>query len=121
MHGGSLTTIGPARVRTHADERWYLARRAGLPAPLARRRRREHEAGDLSDEDHDVLVARDSARLAEVEAELCRAGARTDASEPAGGLRQPQAESPKPTAHPAPCGDVRSASSRACLLIGLAS
>ena len=35
---------------------------------------REHDAGDLSEADYDVLVARDRSRLAEVEAELAALG-----------------------------------------------
>ena len=56
------------------DERWYLnderefLRRSLDDAAL------EHEAGDLSDEDYSVLAARDSTRLAAVEAELALLG-----------------------------------------------
>ena len=58
------------RARSSRDERWYLSdEREFLQRSLADAAR-EHEAGDLSDEDHSLLVARDSARLAEVEAEL---------------------------------------------------
>ena len=52
------------------DERWYLTdEREFLRRSLADADR-EREAGDLSAEDHAVLVARDRARLAEVEGEL---------------------------------------------------
>ena len=46
--------------------------------------RREHEAGDLADEDYDLLVARDSSRLAQVVAELAVLGPeRSEAELPA--------------------------------------
>ncbi len=62
------------RDRSQRDERWYLSdEREFLRRSLADAER-EHEAGDLSDEDHSLLVARDSARLAEVEAELVALG-----------------------------------------------
>jgi tetratricopeptide (TPR) repeat protein len=58
------------RDRPQRDERWYLSdERDFLQRSLADADR-EREAGDLSDDDHALLVARDSARLAEVEAEL---------------------------------------------------
>lgn len=59
---------GPWRLR---DERDFLRRSLDDA-------RREHEAGDLSDDDFAVLVRRDEGRLAEVEAELVVAGARAD-------------------------------------------
>ena len=52
------------------DQRWYLTdEREFLRRSLADADR-EREAGDLSSEDHALLVARDSSRLAEVEGEL---------------------------------------------------
>src|SRR5580692_8281782 len=52
------------------DERWYLTdEREFLQRSLADADR-EREAGDLSVEDHALLVGRDRNRLAEVEAEL---------------------------------------------------
>jgi hypothetical protein len=52
------------------DERWYLTdEREFLRRSLADADR-EREAGDLSSEDHALLVARDRSRLAEVEGEL---------------------------------------------------
>jgi tetratricopeptide (TPR) repeat protein len=65
--------------RSPRDERWYLTdERDFLERSLADADR-EREAGDLSGEDHAVLVARDRARLVEVEEEL----AALDASTPA--------------------------------------
>jgi hypothetical protein len=61
------------------DERWYLADEEDFLRRSLDDARREREAGDLSDEDYAVLVTRDSARLAEVEAELAALG-----PEPAG-------------------------------------
>jgi tetratricopeptide (TPR) repeat protein len=56
--------------RAPGDERWYLTdERDFLQRSLADADR-EREAGDLSEEDHAVLVARDSARLADVERDL---------------------------------------------------
>ncbi len=56
--------------RSPDDERWYLTdEREFLRRSLADADR-EHAAGDLSDEDHAVLVGRDRSRLAEVETEL---------------------------------------------------
>lgn len=62
------------------DERWYLTDQQDFLRRSLDDARREHEAGDLSDEDYDVLVTRDSARLAEVEAELAALG--PEATEP---------------------------------------
>ena len=59
-----------------ADERWYLTDEREFLRRSLEDADREHEAGDLSDEDHAVLVARDTARLAEVEAELAALGRR---------------------------------------------
>jgi tetratricopeptide (TPR) repeat protein len=62
----------PATGRRPAqrDEHWRLADERDFLRRSLEDAAREHEAGDLSDEDHALLVARDSARLAEVEAEL---------------------------------------------------
>ena len=58
------------RDREPRDERWYLTdEREFLQRSLADADR-EREAGDLSSEDHALLVARDQSRLAEVEGEL---------------------------------------------------
>jgi hypothetical protein len=59
------------------DERWYLTDEQDFLRRSLDDARREHEAGDLSDEDYDVLVTRDSARLAGVEAELAGLGPET--------------------------------------------
>jgi tetratricopeptide (TPR) repeat protein len=65
------------------DERWYLSdERDFLQRSLADADR-EHEAGDLSDEDHSLLVARDAARLANVEAELAALDPEPAVPEPA--------------------------------------
>ncbi|MGO9856175.1 MAG: tetratricopeptide repeat protein [Acidimicrobiales bacterium] len=62
------------RDRSLRDERWYLSDERDFLRRSLADADRELEAGDLSDEDHSVLVARDSARLAEVEAELAALG-----------------------------------------------
>jgi hypothetical protein len=56
------------------DERWYLEDEQDFLRRSLDDARLEHEAGDLSDEDYEVLVTRDAARLAEVEAELAVLG-----------------------------------------------
>jgi hypothetical protein len=52
------------------DDRWYLTDEREFLRRSLDDADREHEAGDLSDEDHAVLMARDSTRLVEVEVEL---------------------------------------------------
>ncbi len=77
------------------DDRWYLADEREFLRRSLDDADREHEAGDLSDEDHAVLVARDAARLAEVEAELAALG-----PEPA--TAPPPAVDPVPERRPLP-------------------
>jgi tetratricopeptide (TPR) repeat protein len=78
--------------RSPRDERWYLTdERDFLERSLADADR-ELEAGDLSDEDHAVLVARDRARLVEVEDEL----AALDASVPAPAIPSAPTEAAEP-------------------------
>ena len=64
----------PRAPRQDRDDRWYLTDERDFLRRSLQDAAREHEAGDLSDEDHAVLVARDRARLAEVEAELAALG-----------------------------------------------
>lgn len=93
----SAASPAPPRPEGNPDEhqrdgvaRWHLQdEREFLRRSLADAER-EHEAGDLSDADHAVLVARDASRLHEVEAELAalgpdgvRAGQPVEASEDA--------------------------------------
>jgi len=62
------------------DERWYLTdEREFLQRSLVDADR-EREAGDLSSEDHALLVARDRSRLADVEAELAALDAAASAA-----------------------------------------
>jgi hypothetical protein len=71
--------VEPQERGAPRDERWYLDdEREFLERSLADAER-EREAGDLSVEDHAVLVARDSTRLAEVEDELAAFDAGTPA------------------------------------------
>jgi hypothetical protein len=67
-------TVGEHPVENRNDERWFLSDQREFLLRSLEDAAREHEAGDLSEEDHAVLVARDSARLAEVEAELAALG-----------------------------------------------
>jgi hypothetical protein len=85
------TSVRP-RGDAAAGERWYLADQQDFLRRSLEDARREHEAGDLSDEDYDVLVTRDAARLSEVETELAALG--PEPPEPA----EPEA---KPGAHSA--------------------
>jgi tetratricopeptide (TPR) repeat protein len=82
--------------RTPGDERWYLTdEREFLERSLADADR-EREAGDLSVDDHALLVGRDRSRLAEVEAELAAldATAATLKAARGGRARSTQAERP---------------------------
>ena len=54
--------------RDERDERWYLTDERDFLRRSLDDADREHDAGDLSDEDHALLTARDAARLVEVEA-----------------------------------------------------
>lgn len=73
-----MSTTGPGLVEGTADrdrsdtreERWYLADERDFLRRSLDDADREHEAGDLSDEDHALLKARDAGRLVEVEAAL---------------------------------------------------
>jgi hypothetical protein len=56
------------------DERWYLDDEREFLLRSIDDAQRERDAGDLSDADYDVLVARDRARLAEVETKLAALG-----------------------------------------------
>jgi tetratricopeptide (TPR) repeat protein len=61
---------GPAE----GEDRWHLRDERDFLLRSLADAEREHDAGDLSDDDHAVLVARDTARLAEVEAALAALG-----------------------------------------------
>jgi hypothetical protein len=58
------------RDHSQRDDRWYLTDERDFLWRSLDDADREHTAGDLSDDDYAVLVARDAARLAEVEAEI---------------------------------------------------
>jgi cytochrome c-type biogenesis protein CcmH/NrfG len=94
---GSPTT-GRIEREPH-DERWYLTdERDFLQRSLADADR-EREAGDLSVEDHAVLVGRDLTRLAEVEEGLAALDAATlpaSPAPPAPSARQAAAQSERP-------------------------
>jgi hypothetical protein len=87
--------------REARDERWYLTDEREFLQRSLTDADREREAGDLSTEDHALLVARDTARLAEVERELAAldaaASARsgTAASPPSGRAQPAQPEQPE--------------------------
>jgi tetratricopeptide (TPR) repeat protein len=70
------------RDHPERDDRWYLTDEHEFLRRSLDDADREHDAGDLSDEDHAVLVARDSTRLAEVEAELAALDPEPTAAEP---------------------------------------
>jgi tetratricopeptide (TPR) repeat protein len=67
------------------DERWYLTDERDFLRRSLDDADREREAGDLSDEDHALLTARDGARLVEVEAALVTLGPETPADNVAAG------------------------------------
>jgi hypothetical protein len=91
-----MTVEGTARLER--DERWRLADERDFLRRSLQDAEREHAAGDLSDDDHAVLVARDRARLVEVEAELADWQAEsTSGAEPADGeMHTATAEEPPP-------------------------
>jgi tetratricopeptide (TPR) repeat protein len=66
--------------REPRDERWYLTDEREFLQRSLSDADREREAGDLSSEDHAVLVARDTARLADVEVELAALDVSSSAS-----------------------------------------
>ncbi len=91
---GSPTT--DRSEREPGDERWYLAdEREFLQRSLADADR-EREAGDLSVEDHAVLVGRDRARLAEVEGELAALDAAASPAAPKASARPEPAPPERP-------------------------
>lgn len=73
MTADPSTSIG-TRGEATRDERWYLTDELDFLRRSLDDARSEREAGDLSEEDYDVLVTRDAARLTEVEAELAALG-----------------------------------------------
>jgi len=87
-----VTVGGPPLPVTTATrpERWHLLDERDFLRRSLDDADREHEAGDLSDEDFAILAARDSARLAEVEAELADLGPEPGAApdERAGGAAE---------------------------------
>jgi tetratricopeptide (TPR) repeat protein len=82
--------------RPPGDERWYLTdEREFLQRSLADADR-ERDAGDLSLDDHALLVARDRTRLHEVEAELATLEAATATSKGAGAERAQPTQGERP-------------------------
>jgi tetratricopeptide (TPR) repeat protein len=70
-------TTGPREdgtERSDSGERWFLDDEREFLLRSIDDAAREHDAGDLSDADYQVLVARDRARLAGVDAELAALG-----------------------------------------------
>jgi tetratricopeptide (TPR) repeat protein len=59
---------------SRGDERWFLTDQREFLERSLDDAARERDAGDLSDEDYAVLLARDSGRLDDVEAELAALG-----------------------------------------------
>ena len=103
---GSHKVTGPEE--STRDDRWYLTDEREFLQRSLDDAEREHDAGDLSDEDHAVLVARDAARLVEVEAELA-------ALAPSRPRRRPPSRSPfRPSGRRCPCGAGSGSSSPAC-------
>ncbi len=73
-----MTGDPPTAVLAHnapaPEDGWYLNDEREFLLRSLDDAEREHDAGDLSDEDHSVLVARDRARLADVEEALAALG-----------------------------------------------
>ncbi len=87
---GTTERRGLAREADTEDERWHLSDERDFLQRSIEDADREHAAGDLSDEDHALLVARDSVRLTEVVAELAALGpAPSSAAAPTQGDRGP--------------------------------
>ena len=97
------------------DERWYLTdEREFLQRSLADADR-EREAGDLSAEDHALLVARDGPRLADVEGELAALDAAAAATSPTGTpLSSGGGSRASPSVGPWRCGASSALWARAC-------
>jgi hypothetical protein len=70
------TGVGEGRTERpdSGGERWFLEDEREFLLRSIDDAAREHDAGDLSDADYDVLAARDRSRLADVEAELAALG-----------------------------------------------
>jgi tetratricopeptide (TPR) repeat protein len=110
------------RDSSEREERWYLSDQRDFLRRSLDDADREREAGDLSDEDHAVLVARDAARLAEVEAELAAlapVAERTGETGEAGEAAVTEEAGPPPPARPGLPLWRRAGIVAACLLIVL--
>lgn len=97
---------------TRSDEVWLLADRRDFLRRSLEDARREHAAGDLSDDDYDRLRRRDEARLRQVEADLARAG-----GDGPGSPEEPAAVDPAPV----PAGRRGGARRLVLLVVGLAA
>ena len=91
------------------SERWYLNDERDFLLRSIDDAERERDAGDLSEGDYQVLVARDRARLAEVEVKLATLGPELqpepEAASPDGARPHPTGQRPRPTGrrpHPTP-------------------
>lgn len=82
--------------RRPGDERWYLTDELEFLRRSLDDADREREPVDLSVDDHALLVARDRARLAEVEAELATLGAARVAEKTRGAGRADRAPAERP-------------------------
>jgi tetratricopeptide (TPR) repeat protein len=78
-HVDEAKDVDEERPNQRAEARWYLNDERQFLLQSLDDADREHSAGDLSDEDHEVLALRDHRRLAEVEAELASLGPERDA------------------------------------------
>ena len=105
---GSPTVAG--REAPSDDQRWFLADERDFLRRSLDDAEREHDAGDLSDEDHALLVARDTTRLAEVEADLA-------ALEPEPASERVEAEPPGAPERPSWSLGRKVGLAAACLLI----
>ncbi len=88
-----VPTDTPAGGVTNAEDRWHLEDRRDFLRRSLADADREHDAGDLSDDDHAVLRHRDERLLADVEASLAALG---DDDPPPTTTEPPAPRSPRP-------------------------
>ncbi len=98
--GDPQTRSGGEQV--HADdERWYLNDQRDFLRRSIDDARAEHEAGDLTDRDFSLLMARDEHKLTEVESDLARLGPLVEPSDAPDTTPDP-ASAPAPATGAAP-------------------
>jgi tetratricopeptide (TPR) repeat protein len=87
----------PGDTAPAPEDRWYLNDEREFLLRSLDDAEREHDAGDLSDEDHSLLLARDRARLAEVEDALAVLDAESGSGSPRAPVELEEREEPEKT------------------------